>query len=117
MFPGPPRTAWTTGFVAALLIGGGAAPCAAQFPPSSTCPLGYVDARVLPPGALHIGFLPSCAHYDTRFDSSGTIEPLGRSLSPNTAGSNFLPSLAAAEAAVRGLTRDSTYRMGLGKGG
>ena len=115
MFPGPPRTAWTTGFVAALLIGGGAAPCAAQFPQWSTFPLGYVDARVLPRGMLQIGFLPSYAHYDTRFDSSRTIEPLGRYLSPNTAGSNFLPSLAAAEAAVRDLTRDSTYRMSLGK--
>lgn len=88
---------------------------AAQFPQWSTFPVTYVDARVLPRGLLRIGFLPSYAHYDTRFDSTGAIEPLGRYLSPDTAGSNFLPSLAAAEAAVRDLTGDPSYRMNMGK--
>jgi hypothetical protein len=92
-----------------------AGPAAAQFPQWSTFPLTYVDARVLPRGLLQIGFLPSYAHYDTRFDSTGTMEPLGRYLSfPDTAGSNFLPSLRAAELAVRSLTGDSAYRMNLG---
>src|SRR5574341_1810134 len=115
MFPALRRITGTTGLVVALLGGGRAAPCAAQFPQWSTFPLTYVDARVLPRGLLRVGFLPSYAHYDTRFDSSGTMEPLGRYLSPDTAGSNFLPSLATAEAAVRTITRDSTYRMSLGK--
>jgi hypothetical protein len=64
---------------------------------------------------LRIGFLPSYAHYDTRFDSSGTVQPLGAALNLDSAGSNFLPLLAAAEAAVRDLTSDSSYRMVLGK--
>ncbi|MBI2072052.1 MAG: hypothetical protein HYT81_03260 [Gemmatimonadetes bacterium] len=87
---------------------------AAQFPQWSTFPLTYVDARVLPRGQLQVGFLPSYAHYDTRFDSSGMTEPLGRYLSPDTAGTNFLPSLTAAELAVRSITGDSSYRMSLG---
>ncbi len=102
-------------FIGVLLALVNAGTSAAQFPQRSTFPLTYVDARVLPRGLLRIGFLPSYAHYDTRFDSTGTMEPLGRYLSPDTAGSNFLPSLAAAEAAVRDLTGDSTYRMNMGK--
>jgi len=115
MFPHPARTACTTGLLAALLNAGGAAPCAGQFPQWSTFPITYVDARVLPRGMFQFGFLPSYAHYDTRFDSAGTVEPLGRYLSPDTAGANLLPSLAAAEQAVRSITGDNTYRMNLGK--
>lgn len=101
--------------IGVLLAWSGARPVAAQFPQWSTFPLTYVDARVLPRGLLQVGFLPSYAHYNTRFDSSGTVEPLGRYLSPDSAGSNFLPTLAAAEAAVRAITGDSSYRMNMGK--
>ena len=95
-------------FICAALTLGGARSAAAQFPQWSTFPLQYVDARVLPRGQLRVGFLPSYGHYDTRFDSSGTIQPLGYYLSPDTAGSNFLPTISGAETAVRRLTGDST---------
>ncbi len=98
-----------------LLTLGWARSTAAQFPQWSTFPLQYVDARVLPRGQLQVGFLPSYAHYDSRWDSSGTMQPLGLYLSPDTAGSNFLPSLSSAEAAMRRLTGDSTYGMNLGQ--
>ncbi len=90
-------------------------PSVAQFPHWSTFPLQYVDARVLGRGQLQVGFLPSYGHYDTRFDSSGMMQPLGFYLSPDSAGSNVLPTISGAEAAVRNLTGDSTYRMNLGK--
>ena len=105
----------TPGVLGVLLTLVTAGTAAAQFPQWSTFPVTYVDARVLPRGLLQIGFLPSYAHYDTRFDSSGTMEPLGRYLTSDSAGSSFLPSLAAAETAVRSITGDSTYRMSLGK--
>lgn len=103
-----------TGATLALALGR-PTPAAAQFPQWSTFPLPYVDARLVPPGQLQIAFLPSYAHYDTRFDSSGVIEPLGRYFSPDSAGTQLFPTLAAAEAAVRDITGDNTYRMNLGK--
>lgn len=115
MFSGPRLPAWTGATLALALVGLRASSAAAQFPQWSTFPVTYVDARVLPQGLFQIGFLPSYAHYDTRFDSSGTIEALGRYLTSDSAGSNFLPSLAGAEAAVRSITGDSNYRMTLGK--
>jgi hypothetical protein len=102
------------GLFCVLLTLATAGAATAQFPQWSTFPLTYVDARVLPRGLLQIGFLPSYAHYDTRFDSSGAIDSLGRYLSADTAGSNFLPTLSAAELAVRSITGDSAYRMSLG---
>lgn len=99
----------------ALLATAWARPAAGQFPQWSSFPLPYVDARVMPRGQLRVGFLPSYAHYDTRFDSSGTIQPLGAYFSLDSAGSDFLPTIAEAEAAVRRMTGDSAYRMNLGK--
>lgn len=99
----------------ALLAAAWVRPALAQFPQWSTFPLQYVDARVTPRGQLRVAFQPSYAHYDTRFDSSGAIQPLGGYLSPDSAGSNFLPTITQAEAAVRRITGDSSYRMNLGK--
>ena len=98
--------------LATLLL---AAPAtAAQFPQWSTFPLQYPDARVLPAGLLRLSFLPSYANYNTLFDSAGLTRPLGVDLSPDTAASNFLPTLFAVEAAVRRITGDATYRASLG---
>jgi hypothetical protein len=48
------------------------------------------------------------------FDSAGLTRPLGADLSPDTAASNFLPTLFTVETAVRRITGDSTYRASLG---
>jgi hypothetical protein len=69
----------------------------------------------MPRGQLRVAFLPSYAHYDTRFDSSGALQPLGAYFSPDNAGHDFLPTLAAAEAAVGHVIGNSAYRMDLGK--
>jgi hypothetical protein len=98
-----------------LLVVGRPATALAQFPQWSTFPLPYVDARLVPPGQLQIGFLPSYAHYDTRYDSTGALEPLGRYFSPDSAGVGFFATLAPAEAAVRDITGDSTYHLNVGK--
>jgi hypothetical protein len=90
-------------------------PASAQFPQWSTFPLQYVDARVMPRGQLRVGFLPSYGHYDTRFDSTGALQPLGASFSSDSGEGAFLPTLSQAEAAVRRIASDSTYRMNLGK--
>jgi hypothetical protein len=103
------------GALAVLLLAGHPATAAAQFPQWSTFPLPYVDARLVPPGQLQIGFLPSFAHYDMAYDSSGTIEPLGRYFSPDSASTQLFPTLTPAEAAVRDITGDNTYRMSMGK--
>ncbi|HEX9581087.1 MAG TPA: hypothetical protein VF970_08275 [Gemmatimonadales bacterium] len=111
-----PRSSGPTRRVLLVAAGlmGGATSATAQFSPWATFPLQYVDARVLPAGALRIGFLPSYANYDERFLSDGTVEALGAGLTTDTAGANLLPTLTGAEQAVRDVTGDSTYRMTLG---
>jgi hypothetical protein len=108
------RVLLMTGVAGAAALGR-PTPAIAQFPEWSTFPLPYTDARLVPVGLLQIGFLPSYAHYDTRFDSSGVIEPLGKYFSPDPAGANLFPTLTDAENAVRDLTGNSSYRMNLGK--
>ncbi len=98
-----------------LLAGAFPESAAAQFPQWATFPLPYVDARVLPRGVLQVGFLPSYAHYDSRFDSRGTIQPLGAYFSSDTTGSNLFPSVLGAERAVGNLIGNSQYRMNLGR--
>jgi hypothetical protein len=111
-----PRDRIRAALAAALVLSGGLArPASAQFPQWSTFPLQYVDARVMPRGQLRVGFLPSYAHYDTRFDSSGAVQPLGAYLTADSAGRDFLPTLVEAEAAVGRMTGEGTYRMNLGQ--
>jgi len=104
------------GLAAGLLLAGAFPDSStAQFPQWATFPLTYVDARVLPRGVLQVGFLPSYAHYDTRFDSSGTIQALGASFSSDTTGSNLFPSVLWAENGVGNLIGNPRYRMTMGR--
>ena len=111
---GPVRIARLAGWLAAGVSVFLPMPAVGQFSRWATFPLQYVDARVLPAGALRIGFLPSYANYSERFSADGTVEPLGADLTADTLGSNLLVTLLSAEQAVRSATRDTTYRMTLG---
>ena len=81
----------------------------------------YLDARLIPRGALRIDFSPRYTNYDLRFSfgtpgiSDGTAEPLGTDLTVDTAGSNIFPTFSGAENAIRSLTGDATYRLNVGK--
>ena len=80
----------------------------------------YIDARLIPKGALRIDFSPHYTNYDTRFSfgtpglTDGTPEPLGTDLTADTVGSNVFPTLAAAEDAIRDVIGDALYRINVG---
>ena len=80
----------------------------------------YIDARLIPKGALRIDFSPHYTNYDTRFSfgtvgvTDGSPELLGTDLTADTVGSNLFPTLAPAEEAIRAITGDATYRMNVG---
>lgn len=81
----------------------------------------YLDARLIPRGALRIDFSPHYTNYNLRFSfgtpgvADGTAEPLGTDLTVDTAGSNIFPTFSDAENAVRSLTGDAAYRLNVGK--
>lgn len=80
----------------------------------------YVDARLIPKGALRIDFSPHYTNYHLRFSLGtpgvvdGTAEPLGTDLTVPLAGSNIFPTLAAAEAAIQPYSGDPTYQIDIG---
>ncbi|MSR07672.1 MAG: hypothetical protein EXR93_11485 [Gemmatimonadetes bacterium] len=90
-------------FVAAALLLA-ALPLRAQIP----------DARVLPAGVLRWAFTPSWKSWDRVLDTAGTEVLLTSLASSDSAGANLFPTLAAAEAAVRSITNNNTYRLTLG---
>ena len=90
-------------FVAAVLLLA-ALPLRAQIP----------DARVLPAGVLRWAFTPSWKSWDRVLDTAGAEVLLTNLVSSDSAGANLFPTLAAAEAAVRSLTANNTYRLTLG---
>ncbi len=73
------------------------------------------DARVVPRGALRIGFEPLYFTYNQLYDSAGNGIPVGRYLSADSIGASLFPTLAAAQAAVWDLSGDSTFRFNAGK--
>jgi hypothetical protein len=81
----------------------------------------YLDARLIPKGALRIDFSPYYANYDLRFSFGtaglvdGTAEPLGTDLTVDAAGSNLFPSIMASEAALQSLTGNDAYRINVGR--
>ncbi len=81
----------------------------------------YLDARLVPRGALRIDFSPHYTNYNLRFSfgtpgiADGTAEPLGTDLTVDTAGSNIFPTFSGAEDAIRSLTGDAAYRLNVGK--
>ncbi len=80
----------------------------------------YLDARLIPRGALRIDFSPHYTNYNLRFSltpgvADGTAEPLGTDLTVDTAGSNIFPTFSGAENAIRSLTGDAAYRLNVGK--
>ncbi len=80
----------------------------------------YVDARLIPKGALRIDFSPRYTNYNLRFSlgtpgvTDGTAEPLGTDLTVPLAGSNIFPTLVAAEAAIQTVSGDPTYQINAG---
>lgn len=101
--------------LATLALAGLARPGAAQFPQWSTFPNPYPDSRLVPPGVLRLGFLPSYANYSELFTGeTGITRPLGTDLSADTTGSRLLPTLREAESAVAQIISDSSYRLNFG---
>lgn len=80
----------------------------------------YIDARLIPKGALRVDFSPRYSNFNQRFSLGtpglvdGAPEALGADLTTDSAGSNLFPSLAAADAAIGAITGDPTYRMNVG---
>ena len=80
----------------------------------------YIDARLVPRGALRIDASPHYTNYDMRFSfgtlglPDGTAEPLGTDLTADTVGSNLFPDLAPAETAIRDVIGDAMYRINVG---
>lgn len=90
--------------VAASAIVLAAPPAGAQLP----------DPYLTPRGVLRVSFTPSYTNYDLLFDSTGTAFPLGTFFSSDSLGVAFFPTLAPAQAAVRSITGDPTYRLNAG---
>ncbi len=80
----------------------------------------YIDARLIPKGALRIDFSPHYTNYNFRFSLGtpglfdGTAEPLGTDLTVPLAGSNIFPTLAAADTAIQTFSGDPTYQINVG---
>lgn len=75
----------------------------------------YTDARLVPRGALRIGFEPSFRTYEERFAPDGTREPLGADFSADSAGVRLFPTASAAEVALRAITGDAAYTISAGR--
>ena len=104
-----PTPRWLAYGIAGLILG--AVPVQAQ----------YLDARLVPRGALRVDFSPHYTNYDLRFSfgtpgvADGTAEPLGTDLTTPIAGSNLFPTLTNAEGAFRALTGNAAYRLNAGR--
>ncbi|MCZ6918252.1 MAG: hypothetical protein O7I93_15870 [Gemmatimonadetes bacterium] len=100
--------AWAWPLAAALV--GAAEPAAAQ----------YIDARLIPKGALRIDFSPQYTNFNQRFSLGtpglidGAPEPLGADLTADSTGGNVFPSLRGADEAIRAIIGDPTYTMNVG---
>jgi len=92
------------GTLVAAVLTGSAAPAVGQLP----------DPWVVPRGALRVSFEPSYLNFDEWFDAAGDRLPLGAYLSADTLGVGLLPTLAPAEAAVRAISGDATFRFNAG---
>jgi hypothetical protein len=73
-----------------------------------------IDARLVPAGVLRVAFTPQYQSWDRMFAADGSVIPLGRYLSADSAGSNLFPTLSAPESAVRSIIGDPDYRLTLG---
>ncbi len=95
--------------VLTLLAAAAAATASAQIAPP------YVDARLVPRGALRLSFEPRYQSFNERFASDGTSEAIGTDLSADSAGVRLFPTAAAAELAVRSMIADASYTMSAGR--
>ncbi len=73
-----------------------------------------IDARLVPPGVLRIGFIPQYQSWDHVFAEDGSVNPLGKYLSAAGTSTSLFPSLTGAEVAVRAITDSQNYRLSLG---
>lgn len=98
------RTAGWAAIAAAAVAAGVSAPASAQYP----------ETNVSPRGVLRISFEPWYINFDHLFDASGDPFPLGQSLTKDSAGADFLPSLLAPQTAIRSIINDSAYTINAG---
>jgi hypothetical protein len=73
-----------------------------------------IDARLVPPGVLRMALSPQYQSWDQMFAPDGSAIPLGKYFSADSAGSNVFPNLANAEAAIRSITGDQSFRFNIG---
>ena len=81
-----------------------AVPAAAQYP----------SAHLVPRGVLRLSFEPFYMNARDRFDANGTVEPIGTDFSDSAAGIRLLPTMEAAQLAVRSIVDDPDYTMNAG---
>jgi hypothetical protein len=90
--------------IALICVIGTAAPAVAQLP----------DPFVIPRGSLRLGFEPAYTNYDRLFNAAGDEFPLGAFFSADSLGTAHFPTLTPAEAAVRAITGDGSFRFNVG---
>jgi hypothetical protein len=73
------------------------------------------DATPIPRGWIRFSVLNSWTRYDSRFNGSGGIDPLGAPLSTDSLGARQLPLLAPVEGALQTLTNNPLQRLTFGK--
>src|SRR5258707_1382599 len=69
-----------------------------------------IDARLVPTGVLRFAFTPEYQTWDRMFDASGSVIPLGKYLSSDSAGADRFPTMVASQAAIFGITGSQSYR-------
>ena len=73
------------------------------------------DATPIPRGWIRFGVLNSWTRYDSRFNGTGGINPLGAPLSTDSLGPRQLPLLAPVEGALQTLTKNPLQRLTFGR--
>src|SRR6476659_8805288 len=73
------------------------------------------DATPIPRGWFRFGVLNSWTRYDSRFNGTGGVDPLGAPLSTDSLGPRQLPLLAPVEGALQTLTKNPLQRLTFGR--
>lgn len=73
------------------------------------------DATPIPRGWFRFGVLNSWTRYDSRFNGTGGVDPLGAPLSTDSLGPRQLPLLAPVEGALQTLTNNPVQRLTFGR--
>jgi hypothetical protein len=106
------RLATRTAGVALLTL---AALVPASFARAQTMLTNTDETTPIPRGWFRLGIANAWSRYESRFDSSGGVVPLGAELSTDSLGARQLPRLAPVEGALQTLAANPMQRLTFGK--